>query len=55
MTQLVEHSTIDISQRTIELEESILGAILLDPGAIAAVEKLPTEANGTKISPNDLL
>ena len=44
MTQLAEHSRLDISQSAIELEESILGAILLDPGAIAAVEKLPTEA-----------
>ncbi|HCF27968.1 MAG TPA: hypothetical protein DEV81_12375, partial [Cyanobacteria bacterium UBA11049] len=44
MTQLTEHSRLDICQSAIELEESILGAILLDPGAIAAVEKLPTEA-----------
>ncbi len=44
MTQLSEHSSLDIPPCSIELEESILGAILLDPGAIAAVEKLPTEA-----------
>jgi len=44
MTRVSDYSQLDISPCAIELEESILGAILLDPGAIAAVEKLPTEA-----------
>jgi hypothetical protein len=44
MTQLADYSRLDISQSAIELEESVLGAILLDPKAIAAVDKLPIEA-----------
>ncbi len=36
--------TPSISAQAVELEESILGAILLDPGAIAAAENLPIQA-----------
>lgn len=36
--------TPSISLQAVEIEEAVLGAILLDPGAIAEVEKLPVQA-----------
>ncbi len=38
------HTTPSISSQAVELEEAILGAILLDPGALVQVEELPIQA-----------